>query len=345
MQKSIVRSLAAAAALSLCAGAASAQVDIKTVQDGVDQVAKTLAPALPFNSALGLNWSDAYIGQLVGVPPHFGIGFSAGATGVKVENLKGLLSSLGYALPAGLDNMLPLPAAMAEARVGGFLLPFDVGLKVGLIPDSAAEALKAAAGDMTVDYLSVGADVRYALLKGNIVLPTISLGAGFNYLRGGVGAKVGSAQTFTFTAPDSTAYNITADKPDVGLKWEATTIDLKAQVSKGLLIFTPYLGVGATYAVSSKAGYYVTSKVQLNGHDITQAEIDKLKADLKAAGITPPDVTAAGIESMQELKDALSVRAFGGFSANLLVVRLDVTGLYNFNDGGLGGSVGLRFQL
>jgi len=303
--------------------------NIGDLQDGAESMSQALSAALPFNSTLGLNWSDAYIGQLLGVPPHFGVGVSAGATTVKADKMKTLLDTLGVdtgAFPA----VVPLPAAMAEARIGGFLLPFDIGIKGGYIPPELGKTIKDATGGLNLDYLAAGADIRFALLKGGLLLPRVSLGVGVNYMKGGLGTTVGQDQSFTYSN-----YTITATKPELGLSWETTTIDLKAQISKGFLIFTPYAGLGASYGMS-KAGYYVKS-------DIT-GDIENLKNALTDAGITPPDISATGISSYFA-NNKWAFRAFGGLSLNILVLRVDLTGLYNLSDNSYGGSVGVRFQL
>ena len=337
-------------ALFAASSLAFAQVDLEAVQDGADALSETLAPALPFNSTIGLNWSSAYIGQLMGIPPHFGVGFATGATTIKVDGIADMLSLIGdYALPSAVSDALPLPAAVVEGRIGGFLLPFDLGLKVGYLPDSAKTSLEDLTGGLSVDYLLVGADVRYALLKGNLLLPAISVGVGFNYLKGGLGTTVGSEQSFSFTGPDSVTRTLYLSAPDVGLRWESKTVDLKAQISKGLLIFTPYFGLGASYGMSS-AGYYLESDVEYEDDSptartgISQAQINELKAQMETAGITPPDFTSTGISSDIEFS-GWSFRAFGGLSMNIVVLRLDLTALYNIADGTYGISLGARFQL
>jgi len=178
-----------AAVLLSAAPALSRAQTIDQIQTQAESLVDTLATALPFNSAIGLNWSDAYIGQLLGVPPHFGVGVSVGATTVEAAGFSDLLSSFGYTLdlPSGLADSLPLPAAVAEARIGGLLLPFDVGVKAGYIPASTAESIADLAGGLKVDYLLAGADIRYALIKGNLLLPRLSIGVGVNYMKGGVG--------------------------------------------------------------------------------------------------------------------------------------------------------------
>ncbi|MCX7949662.1 MAG: hypothetical protein N2509_06070, partial [Treponemataceae bacterium] len=184
---------------------------------------------------------------------------------------------------------------------------------------------------------------RYAVLKGNLVLPTVSVGLGVNYMDGGLGTTIsGGGASFTYN--DGAAnHTIAATDPEVGVSWRATTVDLKAQVSKGFLFFTPYAGFGATYG-ASRAGYYVKSNLTYDGGSIDPAEIQSIKNYLQSQGVAVPDISATGIESYFE-KSGWAFRAYGGFSFNLAVMKFDLTGLYNFSDGSYGASLGLRFQL
>jgi len=315
--------------------------DIESLQRGAESMSKALSAALPFNSTLGLNWSDAYIGQLLGVPPHFGVGVSAGATTVKADEMKSLLTTLGIDT-GSFPNLVPIPAAVAEARIGGFLLPFDIGVKGGYIPPEVGKTIQDATGGLNLDYLAAGADIRFALLKGGLLLPRVSLGVGVNYMKGGLGTTLSGGQSFTYTYGTDT-YEIAASDPELGLSWETTTVDLKAQISKGFLIFTPYAGLGASYGMS-KAGYYIQSNIKYDGSDITDTELQTIKDTLTQAGITPPDISATGISSYFA-NNGWAFRAFGGLSLNILILRVDVTGLYNLSDNSYGGSVGVRFQL
>lgn len=324
--------------------------NLGAIQDGAEEVVDTLAVALPFNTTIGLNWSDAYIGQLLGVPPHFGFGVSVGATTVEIGSIDELLAELGYSLPAELDYGLPLPAAVAEARIGGFLLPFDIGIKAGYIPESTAESISDIAGGLTIDYLLVGADLRFALLKGNLIMPSVSLGLGFNYMKGGLGTTIGGDQVYSFDepSPSTTTHYLRASSPEVGLLWESTVVDLKAQISKSLLIFTPYLGAGASYG-NTTVGYDLSSDIEYSTDGVSYAPIDQTGIDaltdaLETAGFSVPDLSDTGL-SYESAIQGWAFRAFGGLSINLLVIRLDVSGLYNFSDGQVGGSIGLRVQL
>lgn len=324
-------------------GTIYAQTDIAELQTTFNGFTDSMSSVLPLNAAVGLNWSDAYIGRL----PHFGLGVTGGAAFIPSDEIRPLLSDMGYDLPSELDSLgVPLPAAMIEGRLGGFKLPFDLGFKVGFIPEEGQAAIASAAEDLSVDYLMFGADVRYAIVKGNLLLPTVSVGAGFTYLKGGISTPIGDTQNYEYNDGSTTHYVRITD-PDLGLTWESKSIDLKLQVSKKILILTPYAGLGASYGFSS-AGYNIDSDVLYSTDGSTYAPITaSQKADLESAltagGIDAPDFSATGI-SYTAPANGWAFRAFGGLSLDLLALRVDVTAMYDFLAETIAGSAGVRLQ-
>ncbi|MDR1867527.1 MAG: hypothetical protein LBQ77_04585 [Treponema sp.] len=314
-------------------------IDLGNVQDVIDDFSVGLAGTLPFTSAIGLNWSDAHVGNF----PNLGVGVALGATSMALPGNVSIGSILGaFNVSNPLDNLpfkvksgMLLPAYVIEARVGGFVLPFDVGVKFGIIPDLGTYTN----GKISLDYLLLGANIRYAILKNDFILPTLSVGLGFNYLKGGIGTSIGSTQTVDL--PNSGG-SITIDQPKVGLEWETKSIDATVQLSKSLLIITPYLGFGANYAFS-KAGYAV--KATVSGLDAAE------KDALEKIGI---DIDDAGFSSIQGQK-GLSYRLFGGISLNLALLRFDITAMYSLGnnlknvsttlDNNFGLTFGIRLQI
>jgi hypothetical protein len=307
--------------------------DVKDLQKGAADFSGDLAKSLPLNASLGLNWSDAYIGNLfTGAPHHFGVGVSLGFTTIPMAGMKdiaGLMDSSG--LP-DMDKLI-MPAYTAEARIGGIVLPFDVGFKFGYLNLDSLPLTS-----INVNYLLVGADIRYAVLEGD-VLPKIIVGVGFNYLKGGVGYEIGSSQKFSYGSVNEIALS----DPKINFEWGTKSLDFKAQISKSLLIVTPYLGLGLSYAWSN-AGYKFDSKVNVNGHPVSAADIKEINDYLKSAGMETMGVSAGGISSIIE-DSALGIRVFGGLSVNMAVFMIDLTGLYSFRDSNYGVSLGFRFQL
>jgi len=326
---------AIALALVLCLAISGfSQTDFRNLQKDVANFSEDLAKSLPFNSSLGLNWSDAYIGKLFpSAPPHFGVGGSFGFTTMDLSSVEKLAGYFGYSIPFSTNKMF-LPAYTAEGRLGGFFLPFDIGFKIGYLPPVGLWG-----SGMNMNYLLVGGDIRYAVLDSSI-WPKVSVGIGLNYMDAGVGGKVGSAQMISYGSGSDD--HVTLEKPDVNLKWNTLALDFKAQISKSFFIITPYLGLGASYAWSS-AGYSVDSTIKKSdGTSLDSAEIAKIKAYL--SGVKGIDISGSGVSSIID-NSAFSFRAFGGFSVNMSVFRLDFTGLYSFLDQNYGASLGFRFQL
>jgi hypothetical protein len=309
-------------------------ISLNDLQNRFDGFSKALANSLPFNASVGLNWSDAYIGQFFDVPPHFGAGVSTGTTTIDVGVAADLLKS--FDIPYSLA-FFPLPVYVVEGRLGGFGIPFDIGVKFGALPD--APLLTDASVD--VNFLLAGADFRYGLIKQGVVLPNVSIGFGVNYLKGGISASAGGGASFSFN-DGSGNHTLALAKPTVGLSWETLILELKAQVSKTLLIVTPYVGAGVSYAAVSKVGYGVETRVTTyDGGAINDADIDKIKE--KVPGLN--NINANGFSSSYNRRDSWGIRLFGGLSFNLAIIKIDLTGMFNLIDQNYGVTLGVRAQL
>jgi hypothetical protein len=327
--------------LVVAASGAFAQFSFSEFQTDFQAFAGEIANALPFNASIGNNWSDAYIGQLIGMPPHFGAGVTAGATTIPISAVTNLMAALGVTLPSDLSwtqNVgFPVPAATAEARIGGFLLPFDLGLKVGYIDPTWLGSLP-----FTVDYLLVGGDVRFALVKEDILLPAISVGAGYTFMHGRIGIAgllPGGITIGSFTFPDSSTHTLGFTNPSLNFAWDTNVIDLKVQISKSLLIITPYLGLGASWGISS-AGGGLSSQMTVDGSPVTQSQIDQINQ------VTGQSITLSNpAVIVQSSVQGWSFRAWGGLSLNIFVLRLDLNAMYDITSGALGASLGARIQI
>jgi len=314
-------------------------------RDSFQQFSDDVANSLPLNAAIGNNSPDAYIGQFLRVPPNFSVGITGGVSTIPYDTVKSVFDDLGITMPSQIADMknlgVPFPAATVDARVGGFILPFDVGVKFGTLPSSVKALLPS---DMDAEFLLAGADVRYALMKGGAAKPTISVGLGYNYLSGSVTAKNVSSG-YQITLPNSDTVDLS--NPDAVFSWSTSVIDLKAQVSKKLLIFTPYAGAGAAMAVSS-AGGGLKSDLYYNGSGTpaTQADIDSIKQAIINAGYPVPD-ELSNTEGIQILSDSTgwAFRIYGGTAINILMMHIDLGAGYDLLGKNLQGTVGVRCQL
>ena len=160
--------------LCLTVGLSAQTLDYASFAAAFQGFADDVASTLPATAAVaGLGWSPAYIGQF----PHFGVGMSLGASTIPFAKIEPLVDDLGITLPSEFDYFekwgVPIPALALDARVGGFLFPFDVGFKIGFVPDKLKENL----GRVNLDYLLVGGDVRVPLVKEKGFIPAISVRA------------------------------------------------------------------------------------------------------------------------------------------------------------------------
>lgn len=312
--------------------------DLTTFQTGFTTFAGELAPTLSYNATVGNNWSDAFIGRF----PHLGVGVAVGATTVPVASMTALFSSMGIALTAALDTYgLPIPAAALSAKIGGFILPFDVGLKGMILPESLRTTLAEAGID--AEYTLFGGNIRYAVLKENILFPDISIGAGYNRLAGAIVTPLGvTGQSFTFN-DGTTNHTLAVTDPDLALRWTTDSYDFTLQVSKNLLFIRPYLGAGYSMGTSSVKGG-IESALTYDEAPVTAAELDTIKTALAAASIAVPDLTAEGFMFGKESTEP-ALRVYGGVSIALIIIHLDLSATYVPATESLGASAMIRVQL
>lgn len=354
--------LALTMVLALAATApAQTPIDFDTLETAFGTFATEVANSLPANATIGLMWSDAYIGQLIDMPPHFGVGLTVGLSTIPFAPFEAVFTQLGLSgsIPQELlqfrDTLgIPIPGYAVDARVGGFGLPFDIGLKAGVLTDDMVASI-APGATFTVEYQLFGGDVRFALIEETAILPDLSIAAGYNFLRGSVGVPgllggripIGSFDVPT-TGGGTQTYDIALDDPSVTFRWGANVIDLRAQVSKRILIFTPYAGFGASVGISTAGGGLSSSLLYNDGsgyQQMTQSLADQIIAAFEAAGQTAPDLNVNQGLLVDAQATGWQFRAFGGFSLDIFFIRLDIGAMYNVVSGSLGANVGLRFQL
>jgi len=312
---------ALAIALGLATTAYSQIPTLDGFQTTFENFAKDIAGTLTLNSSAGTTWSDAYIGGF----PHLGVGLVTSTAFAPSDAVKTVFDAFGVGLPSPLDKLeslgMPVPALAASFKIGLPFIPLDVGIKGGYLPGSLGDSLESATG-VSATYTNIGLTARYALVKQNILLPAVSIGASYNYQKGGIVAPMGIPAPNMSVDIGGTSYNIGLTEPKLGLDWSSNTFDFTAQVSKTLLfILTPYVGAGYTLGTSKISG-------GLNS-DLTTTYpggMDALKAAMASAGQSLP-FNSVGIGYSAESTDPI-LRLYGGFSLNILVIRLDIQGVF-----------------
>ena len=215
----------------------SQSVDLDDFKGGLHAFLEDINLSLPDSTLSGVTWSDAYIGQFIGVPPHFGVGLATGVSRFRVAGLAKTLDLVGSELPV---NELVFPTIALEGRIGGFILPFDIGLRFGFLPEVQIK-------DIGLKYLHYGADIRYALLKQNLVLPNISLALGYYGTSG--------ALSYVFNPAEIAKVDdlISTDDETLAIDFQTNVIDGRLQVSKSFLVVTPYAGFGLSYDITDSS--------------------------------------------------------------------------------------------
>ncbi|MDR2864887.1 MAG: hypothetical protein LBV68_04675 [Spirochaetaceae bacterium] len=313
-------------------------LDLAGIQNDFNAYADSVINSMPLNAAVGLNWSDAYIGNL---PFHFGGGVSFGTItmdkGPFVKEAANLGANTSKIDPGGGDfDKTFIPAYVLDLRFGGFGLPFDVGGKIGYL--WKVEDWKNS--NFGLNFIIAGCDIRFAVLKGGPVLPKVSIGLGFNYVNGGIDLDM--AENTEFSALSN--IKITAEKPVLDLFWETRTLEVKAQISKtiGGPVFNLYLGLGGGYAWSN-AGYKIKSNLNYTNGDV-KTPISQAQGDIQAVGIGGFDQFDAN--GFSAIKDGYGgfFRTYGGFSLNFAIIKVDLMFMFVVPGFNYGFTLGLRAQ-
>ena len=196
----------------------------KIIGDAYDYVGKEFALSLPQLTGMQNIYADAHIGKIFPTAiPHFAGGIDVSAVRVDTSGIADVLSELGVSAD-GVGNQMFLPSAAVDFRLGGVILPFDVGFMFLKTPDISFK-------DVSFGFTTFGADIRYAILERDLVLPCVSVG--FGYLYNGV--------------------NFSYDSKSVKTKFDFSSHSLyaTAQISKKFIFVTPFAGLRLMTSTSS----------------------------------------------------------------------------------------------
>lgn len=234
LKKMAVSALLFAGSAALTFAAADEYADIakgllngsikKSIDGGLDDFGHSLGFAVPQAAVEQNVYADAFIGKVFpSVPPHFAAGFNTGFTHLNTSGLAQAASSLGI---SGVNDSFYFPVMNADIRVGGVLLPFDIGASFMTMDVSKLSTMDA---DFSVKFTTFALDARYALLEDGLITPAISVGVGYSMNSGSFGASNKNAE--------------------VEVKYDVHTLYGQVQISKAINIpvvrigFTPFLGL------------------------------------------------------------------------------------------------------
>lgn len=151
------------------------------IEGSLDTFAGTLLKSIP-SAQVGQNqWAQAWIGSLL---PTFnmGGGVNVSAATVDIKPIKSFCSELGItALDSFNADSIPFPVVAADIRLGGIILPFDIGFSVMKLDTSKIDSLNQAMNGIALDYFTIGGDIRYAVFKLPLFNFRVSASAGYYY--------------------------------------------------------------------------------------------------------------------------------------------------------------------
>ena len=289
--------------LAFSAGAFGKDYQAADINACLSDFSSGLNNTLP-NAATQQNvYSQAWIGKLFpSAPPHFAVGIEAGVTKLDLSPL----GTLADVFKVGsLPGNFVYPTITANARIGGFVLPFDIGFSCMYMNLSK---LKAVSDGFGIKFFNIGGDVRYALLKGEGALPQISLGVGYYY----IGGKV----------------SLDKDGVKAGIDCATHTLFGQVQVSKTFLFFTPFVGFRGIFSKSATDWSWAVTDARAQA----------------AASYIGTETSGSGSEN-SNWADRFIPQIYGGFGLKLSFFAINLSASYDFRHSIWGGNLSLRFQM
>lgn len=269
-------------------------------ENGLNDFCDDLADVIPNSQTQQNVYAEAWIGKIF--PGfHFGAGVNAGVSALDVSTLKDAALALGVDDVKDINDTLVFPTITVDARLGGIILPFDIGITAMSIDTSKIGAVDEAIDPVAIDFFTLGADIRYAIFQGGFMRPKWSVGAGFYYTKGGV--------------------DVDDDSAKASLDFKSTTFMVNTQASIKVLCLVPFIGGRALFSKTS-----VDWKVKADWASIIAEESDTYYdgvADALTWGILPSSFSGSS--------SGFSVypQVFGGIGLDLLFLNLSVSGSYD----------------
>lgn len=285
-------------------------------------------------------WPDAWIGKfLPSIPPHWGAGLSFSGTITDMSELSDAADAILAKMPAdsnisfNIPDKIFMPTFAVSARLGGFGLPLDMGAFAFYTFPDQINKLSFDDFDGKMDYLSFGFDVRYAIMEGNAVLPKISIGLGYMFTRNNLDTSVSKSYAGKYTPEGGSEITGTVNADaDLGFKFYTNTIYLQAQVSKTILIITPFAGARVLFtAYDSSYDYNYNSYITPSGGSSTTIAADKASDSYTSEGM--------------DFFTGIQPQVYGGLGINAAFVQFSLSASYNFRAKLFSAGFSTRFKM
>ncbi len=286
---------------------------LEDLEAGIDTFTKDLAESAPVTQTAQNQWAMSYIGNIYPNGPHLGLGLNASAATLDMTGITSTIESLGLSNPLPSlfgDNKLVFPSVTVDVRLGGFILPFDIGFTILSLDSSPIDNItKNALSNMgiSVKYLAVGGDIRYAVMQDGPLNSMLSINAGFYYTGGKLGFKL--------------------DEVGAALNFATSTFTLGVQATAKFLVFVPYIGTRLLFTATN-IDYTITpnwSKILGSG--------------------TSTDGFPENITGESKTKLQFYPQFYTGFALDLAVVDITLGISYTFISNVVGANCSFRFSI
>lgn len=286
-----------------------------TATRGLDDFCNDLCDTIPNTQTLQNVWAKSWIGMLI-PNAHFGMGVNAGAAMLNVESLKDVAEAMSIDV-SDLPDKFVFPTATLDARLGGIVLPFDLGFTISSIDSSKIGALDDAIEPCGFEYFSIGGDLRYKLLDtgGKVFNAQVSASVGGYYTKGSVNVADSESSS------------------KVGMDFKSTTLFAGAQASAKAFCFIPFLG-GRVAFTKTKVEWDADADWNniLDGGD----DIEKVIS----WGILPEHFSGKNDSGWK-----VRPQVYGGLGIDIFVIDLTVSASYDVVAGILAGAVSARLAI
>ena len=286
-----------------------------TTVNGLNDFSDIMLDVVP-NTQIQQNvWANAWIGHIL-PKPNLGFGINAGVSKLDLKPLITVADALGMKDGSSIPETLAMPTITADVRVGGFILPFDVGFTAMSIDANTIKPIGKKLDPAYFDFFMLGGDVRYAILKGGLLRPKLSVGLGGYYTKGNFGVE--------------------QDGSRAQLDFDTTSIVLSTQASIKLLCLVPFVGARVMMSKSN-----VDWKVHANWASILNTNNSNIEKAL-SYGFLPSDFSD-GVSS--KFTNHVRPVLYGGFAIDMMVVDLTFSASYDVVSKIPSGAVSLRLAL
>lgn len=291
---------------------------VSDITDGLNGFSGALARTIPNTQLQQQVYAEAWIGKLI-PGCHFGLGINPGLATLDLTSLIQVANALDIDVSdvtSNLkDNKFIFPTLAFDARIGGIVLPFDVGISFCKINTADFESI-VDFGPLAADFYTFGIDGRYALINGHGIFPKVSVGAGYTITKG--------------------SFQINDDTAKAFLDFKSQTMYLSAQASIKLLFVTPF--VGARVFTSATSVDWGVKDIDWNGiYGSSNADLST-----QAASVLLPKHFEGGAST--KMFDSINPQLFGGVGIDLFVLSLTTGVSYDIKDDILGATVNLRIS-